>query len=80
TGLSRRSLTRHIRARTGGNLGGWVRRARLARAQEMLAGKGGRLDQIAASCGFPDAQALRTAFSAELGMTPRQWLVRQRLG
>ncbi|WP_410051544.1 hypothetical protein [Bradyrhizobium sp. SZCCHNR1085] len=34
---------------------------------------------MAARCSFPDAQALRTAFRTELGMTPRQWLARQRL-
>lgn len=79
TGMSRRSLTRHIRARTGGNLGGWVRRARIARAQEaLLTGLGG-LDRVAALSGFPDAKSLRTAFRAELGITPRQWQARQRL-
>ncbi|WP_444454926.1 hypothetical protein ACTTAI_06185 [Rhodobacter capsulatus] len=35
--MSRRSLTRHIRARTGGSFGDWLRQVRLARAQEMLA-------------------------------------------
>lgn len=80
-GLSARSLTRHIRARTGSNLGGWLRRARLARAQQaLLAGGGATLDQVAAASGFPDADALRAAFRTELGMTPRQWMGRQRLG
>ena len=79
TGMSRRSLTRHIRARTGDNLAGWVRRARIARAQDaLLTGLGG-LDRIAAQSGFPDAKSLRTAFRAELGLTPRQWQARQRL-
>lgn len=78
-GLSRRSLTRHIRARTGGNLGGWMRRARLARAQQILT-EGSGMEQVAARAGFPDAPAMRAAFRAELGLTPRQWLQRQRLG
>ncbi|TWF53398.1 GlxA family transcriptional regulator [Neorhizobium alkalisoli] len=79
-GMSRRSLTRHIRARTGDNLGGWLRRARVSRAQEMLLAGGGGLDQVAERCGFPDAKSLRTAFRAELGLTPMQWQARQRLG
>lgn len=78
-GMSRRSLTRYIRARTGGNLGEWLRRTRLARAQDLLLAGARGLEDVAARCGFPDAQALRTAFRAELGMTPRQWLARQRL-
>jgi len=79
TGMSRRSLTRQIRARTGGGLGEWLRRVRLARAQDLLADGARGLEDIAARCGFPDAHALRTAFRTELGMTPRQWLARQRL-
>ncbi|MBE7196448.1 MAG: helix-turn-helix domain-containing protein [Parafilimonas terrae] len=78
-GLSRRSLTRHIRARTGGSLGEWLRRARLARAQDLLAGGTRGLDDIAARSGFPDGHALRAAFRAELGLTPTQWQARQRL-
>ncbi len=79
TGMSRRSLTRQIRARTGGSLGEWLRRVRLARAQDLLADGARGLEDVAARCGFPDAHALRTAFRTELGMTPRQWLARQRL-
>lgn len=78
-GVSRRTLTRHIRTRTGGSLGDWLRRARLARAQEMLASGARGLGEIAAGAGFPDAHALRAAFRAELGLTPTQWLARQRL-
>ena len=78
-GMSRRTLTRHIRAKTGGSLGDWLKRARLARAQEMLAGGTRGLENVAERCGFPDAYALRAAFRAELGVTPMQWLARQRL-
>jgi len=78
-GMSRRSLTRHIRARTGGSLGDWLRDARLARAQALLAAGARGLDDVALRCGFPDAQALRAAFRTQLGLTPRQWLARQGL-
>ena len=78
-GLSRRSLTRHIRARTGGSLGDWLKRARLARAQDLLAGGARGLEDVALRSGFPDAHALRAAFRVELGLTPTQWLARQRL-
>lgn len=37
------------------------------------------MDDIAARSGFPDDHALRAAFKSELGMSPRQWLARQRL-
>ncbi|WP_158968281.1 GlxA family transcriptional regulator [Chachezhania sediminis] len=80
SGMSRRSLTRHIRARTGGSLGGWIRRARVARAQDALLQGSRGIERIAALSGFPDAQSLRRAFRSELGMTPVQWLSRQRLG
>lgn len=75
-GMSRRTLTRHIRARTGGSLGEWLRRIRVARAQELLVAGARGLDDVATRCGFPDAHALRAAFRAELGLTPTQWLAR----
>ncbi|MDQ1152818.1 GlxA family transcriptional regulator [Brevundimonas sp. SORGH_AS_0993] len=78
-GMSRRSLTRHIQARTGGSLGAWLKQVRIARAQDLLAGGARGLADIALRCGFPDAQALRQAFRTELGVTPSQWLARQRL-
>lgn len=78
-GMSRRSLTRHIQARTGGSLGEWLKRVRIARAQDMLAAGARGLEDIAVRCGFPDAHALRNAFRVELGVTPTQWLARQRM-
>ncbi|WP_462383467.1 GlxA family transcriptional regulator [Pseudomonas sp. Marseille-QA0892] len=77
-GLSRRSLTRHIRERTGGSLQDWMRHIRVAKAQEeMVRGTFG-LDRVALLSGFSDSQALRAAFKATLGMTPSQWIARQR--
>lgn len=78
-GVSLRSLTRHIRTRTGDNLGGWLRRARLAQAHELLSA-GSPVELAASQCGFPDAQAMRNAFQREHGMSPRQWAAKQRLG
>lgn len=57
-----------------------TRRVSLARAQELLVAGMGGLDNVAEHSGFPDNNALRAAFHAELGMSPRQWLARQRLG
>ena len=76
-GMSARSLTRHIRTRTGDNLSGWLRRARLSRAQGLLAA-GNPIELTAVDCGFPDSQALRTAFGREYRMSPRQWVASQR--
>jgi transcriptional regulator GlxA family with amidase domain len=78
-GMSRRSFTRHVRARTGGSLGDWLRLARIARAQDMLVKGGWGLEQVACQSGFADAGALRAAFHAELGLTPRQWQAGQRI-
>lgn len=77
--MSRRSLTRHIRARTGGSLGEWIRRVRVARAKELLVAGVRGLDDVALRSGFPDAHALRTAFRTEVGVTPVQWLAHQRV-
>jgi transcriptional regulator GlxA family with amidase domain len=78
-GMSRRSLTRHIRARTGGSLGDWLKRARIAHAQDLLLSGARGLDDVAMRSGFPDSYALRAAFRTELGITPMQWIARQRL-
>ena len=77
-GMSRRSFTRHVRARTGSSLGAWLRRARMARAQDLLLAGARGLGDDAIRSGFPDDHALRAAFRAELGMSPSQWLARQR--
>ncbi|MDZ5602240.1 helix-turn-helix domain-containing protein [Pseudomonas sp. RP23018S] len=77
-GVSTRSLTRHIRTRTGDSLAGWLRRARIARAQELLA-RGSPIELAAVQCGFADGQAMRQAFQREHGMSPRQWAAKQRL-
>ena len=77
-GMSRRSFTRHVRDRTGSSLGAWLRRARMARAQDLLLAGARGLGDVASRSGFPDDHALRAAFRAELGMSPSQWLARQR--
>ncbi|MGE7370837.1 GlxA family transcriptional regulator [Neorhizobium sp. NPDC001467] len=78
-GMSRRSLSRHIRAQTGDSLGAWLRRARVALAQDLILKGATGLDQIAARCGFADAKSMRMAFRTEAGVSPRQWQARQRL-
>ncbi len=45
-----------------GSLGDWLKRARLARAQDLLAGGARGLEDVALRSGFPDAHALRAAF------------------
>jgi transcriptional regulator GlxA family with amidase domain len=75
-GMSRRALTRQIRAHTGGNLGAWLRRSRLARAQHLLLEGARGFEPIARAAGFADAHALRAAFRSEYGLSPRDWLAR----
>ncbi|MEB2848454.1 helix-turn-helix domain-containing protein [Rhizobiales bacterium RZME27] len=79
TGMSRRSLSRYIRAHTGDSLGAWLRRARVALAQDLFLKGADGLDQIAGVSGFSDAKSLRHAFRMETGMTPKQWQTRHRL-
>ncbi|UFS76274.1 AraC family transcriptional regulator [Tardiphaga sp. 37S4] len=79
-GMSHRSLSRYIRSRTGGNLGQWLKQVRLSRAQEMLTSGVYGIEDVALRSGFPDAHALRAAFRAELGLTPTQWMARQKVG
>ena len=57
----------------------WMKSVRLARAQELLVAGVRGLDDISVRSGFPDSHALRTAFRAEFGLTPTQWLARQRM-
>jgi transcriptional regulator GlxA family with amidase domain len=53
---------------------------RLSRAQEMLTSGVHGMEDVALRSGFPDAHALRATFRAELGLTPTQWMARQKVG
>ncbi|MDC8783932.1 GlxA family transcriptional regulator [Roseateles koreensis] len=71
--MSRRTCTRQFRQLTGGTLGEWLLRERLALAQRLLESGDGGIEQVAASAGFGSAGLLRQHFKAAFGVTPSAW-------
>ena len=61
---------RHVH---GCSVGTFVRRLRVARAQELLRRTAARIATVAVDAGFYDQSHLGRVFRAEIGMTPRQY-------
>ncbi|HWK27506.1 MAG TPA: helix-turn-helix transcriptional regulator [Solirubrobacter sp.] len=72
-GASRRTLERAFAADTGLTLGAWRRRSRILGALELLAA-GTSVTETALAAGYSTPSAFVTAFRAELGRTPRDFL------
>jgi len=70
SGLSRFHFMRTFRAATGESVGGFVQRARMARAKAMLARDDQSLADVAATLGFGSAAAFSTAFRRVVGRPP----------
>ena len=67
-------LARTVRARTGGTLGDYVRRRRVARAQAALRARPGRpLSGLAFELGFADHAHFSRTFKAITGLSPQQF-------
>jgi len=72
--MSRRSFSRHFRQLTGGTLGDWLLRERLALAQRLLEQEEPRsIDDVAALAGFGSAVSLRHHFGRAFGLAPTAW-------
>ncbi|MGB3434543.1 AraC family transcriptional regulator [Achromobacter sp.] len=71
-GMSPRTLARHYLAETGLTLGAWRQRARLMRAQEMLA-EGAAVTTVALELGYDNVSAFIAMFKRELGATPGRY-------
>lgn len=69
---SRRTFTRHFRARTGVSPARWLLRQRLVRARVLLESTDEPVEQVAASSGFGSSAALRQHFAREFRTSPRQ--------
>lgn len=69
-GMSPRTFQRRFKAATGASPADWLLQERLARARELLEAGGRSLDDVADSCGFGTAAALRHHFRERLGTTP----------
>ncbi|GAN78482.1 GlxA family transcriptional regulator [Acidisphaera rubrifaciens] len=70
TGLSPRHFARLFRSETGGTPADWVESARVAAARRLLEESRAAPKQVAAQCGFANADTLRRAFQRHVGVTP----------
>jgi AraC-like DNA-binding protein len=71
-GMAPRTLARRYLAETGLSVGAWRQRARLMRAQEMLAG-GAAVTTVALELGYDNVSAFIAMFKRELGTTPGRY-------
>ncbi len=71
--VSRSKLCATFRQETGEAVGTYVRRRRDERAEELLAGGGATVAEVAARLGYPSAAAFSQAFRASHGMSPSDW-------
>lgn len=76
-GMAPRTLARRFLAETGLPVGAWRQRARLMRAQEMLAA-GVSVTTVALELGYDNVSAFIAMFKRELGATPGQHRTRPR--
>jgi transcriptional regulator GlxA family with amidase domain len=72
-GLSARHFARLFRSEVGITPAAWVKAARVASARRLLEDGRGTPKQIAALCGFADADTLRRAFASHVGVTPSDY-------
>ncbi|QWP76719.1 DJ-1/PfpI family protein [Lysobacter sp. K5869] len=72
-GLSPRHFSRLFRAEVGVSPASWVEQARVGAARQRLEQGREAPKQVAAHCGFSDADALRRAFARQVGVTPADY-------
>jgi transcriptional regulator GlxA family with amidase domain len=73
TGLSPRHLTRVFRQEVGVTPATWVKEARVAAARRLLESGEAVPKQVAAQCGFANADTLRRVFVRLVGVTPAEY-------
>lgn len=72
-GLSPRHFARLFRGEVGITPASWVEAARVAAARRLLEEGHSSPKQVAAACGFADADVLRRAFARHVGVTPTEY-------
>ena len=72
-GLSPRHFARLFRHEVGTTPAAWVEEVRVAAARHLLEAGRDAPKQVAALCGFADADTLRRAFSRHVGVTPAEY-------
>lgn len=78
-GLSRSHFGRAFKTSMGLPPHRWLTHLRIARAQEMLAGRAS-IAEIALNCGFADQSHLTRMFNAVTGCSPAAWRRQRRAG
>ena len=73
TGLSQFRLNQRFQAVFGLNLGQWIIKQRIDRAQNLLAETSTPIAQIASAVGYSDQSALTRQFRLSTGLTPRKF-------
>jgi len=71
--LSPRHFARLFRSEVGVTPASWVEASRIAAARRLLEGEHAAPKQVAALCGFADADTLRRAFRRHVGITPADY-------
>jgi transcriptional regulator GlxA family with amidase domain len=71
--LSPRHFARLFRSEVGMTPAAWVEASRIATARRLLEGELAAPKQVAALCGFADADTLRRAFRRHVGITPAEY-------
>ncbi len=71
--LSPRHFARLFRSEVGLTPAAWVEAARVSAARHLLEGGKEAPKQVAALCGFADADTLRRAFARHVGVTPAEY-------
>lgn len=72
-GLSARHFARLFRGETGMTPASWVELARVAAARRLLENGRSAPKQVAALCGFANADTLRRSFQRHVGVTPAEY-------
>lgn len=75
TGLSQFKLNQRFRAAFGLNIGQWIIKQRIDRAQRLLSETKTSIAEIAAAAGYSDQSALTRQFRLSTGLTPRQFRI-----
>ena len=76
--LSPRKFARLFRSEVGMTPAAWVEAARVTAARALLEEGRDTPKQVAARCGFADADVLRRAFARHVGVTPAEYRKRAR--
>jgi transcriptional regulator GlxA family with amidase domain len=73
TGLSARHFARLFQSEVGVTPAAWVESARVAAARHLIETTGETPKQVAAKCGFANADVLRRTFVKHVGVTPTEY-------